>query len=94
MTIDAQIQCINKRNRPGPHERIQNIGGVNADGRWRMSETEAINRLHVKTWSFFTFVSGVRADVKIRTHLGHLYLATEPDGYPPNNLLSLPECPA
>jgi hypothetical protein len=95
MAIDVQVQCINKRDRPGPHERIQNIGGVNPDGgRWKLREDQAIAGMKVGTWTFYTNVSGARANVRIGRHLGNEYLTTEPDGLPPNNLLRLPECPA
>ena len=94
MAIDVQVRCINKRNRPGPHERIQNIGGINADGgRWKLSEEEAIAGKKAGKWTFYTNVSGRRAYVRIGRHLGREYLTTEPDGQQPNNLLALPECP-
>jgi hypothetical protein len=94
MAIDVQVQCINKRNRPGPHERIQSIGGLNGDGtRWKLSEDEAIAGMKAAKWMFYTNVSGRRASVRIGYHLGREYLTTEPDGQQPNNLLSLPECP-
>lgn len=95
MAIDAQVHCINKRNRPGPHERIQNIGGVNSDGqRWKLTEDAAIEGMKAGRWTFYTNVNGRRANVRIGHHLGHEYLTTEPDGQQPNNLLALPECPA
>jgi hypothetical protein len=94
MATDVQVKCINKRNRPGPHERIQNIGGVNPDGaRWKWSEEKALSEMHAGRYTFFTLVNGKRANVRIGSHLGHPYLTTEPDGQQPNNLLSLPECP-
>ena len=95
MAIDVQVQCINKRNRPGPHERIQAIGGVNPDGKtWKLAEDDAIAGMKAGKWTFYTNVAGRRANVRIGHHLGREYLTTEPDGQQPNNLLSLPECPA
>jgi hypothetical protein len=31
MADRIEIQCINKTNRPNPHERIQSVGGINPD---------------------------------------------------------------
>jgi hypothetical protein len=91
---EVQVQCINKRNRTSPHERIQNIGGINPDGaRWKLTEEQAIAGMEVGTWSFYTLVNGRRPNVRVGRHLGRKYLTTEPDGQQPNNLLALPECP-
>lgn len=94
MAADVQVQCINKRDRQSPHERIKSIGGVRTDGvRWKLGEDEAIAGMKAGTWTFFTNVNNRRANVRIGHHLGHEYLTTEPDGQQPNNLLALPECP-
>lgn len=94
MATEVQIYCINKTNRTSPHERIQNIGGLTANGgRWKISEDQAIAEMKQGKWTFFTNVNGRRANVRIGRHLGREYLTTEPDGQQPNNLLSLPECP-
>jgi hypothetical protein len=95
MAADIQVQCINKTNRSNHYERIHNIGGVNADGtRWKLSEDEAIAGMKDGRWTFYTLVNNVRANVRIGWHqLKREYLTTEPDGYQPNNLLALPECP-
>jgi hypothetical protein len=93
--MDAQVSCINKTDRMNPHERIRRVGGMNGDGtRWSMDLDVAIrwikegNRLWVQ-------VAGKRVWVIIaRSAQGHEYLKTEADGEQPNNLLSLPECPA
>lgn len=109
MAIELRIQCVNKRQRPGPHERIQNIGGMFQPPpaspqsptppalAWRMSEIEALAKMHAGTHTFYTNVGGKRADVRIGKHLSshgspREYLTTEPDGLPPNDLLALPEC--
>ena len=94
MATDVQIQCINKTDRYNPHERIRNVGGIKNDGtRWKLGEDAAIAGMKAGQWTFYTMVSGRRANVRIGIHLGHEYLTTEPDGQQPNNLLSLPECP-
>jgi hypothetical protein len=85
-----------KTNRTFAHERIQNIGGANSDGaRWRLSESEAIQSIKGGKWSFYVErPAGHRVNVVIATRVGREYLKTETDYEQPDNLLSLPECPA
>lgn len=94
MTVNAEIKCINKTSRSDPHERIQNVGGVNLDGaRWKLSVSEAIAGIENDKWKFFTVGGGKSVGVLVAVHNGHKYLKTEADGIHPNNLLALPECP-
>jgi hypothetical protein len=89
-----QIHCISKREHNNPHERIQAIGGMNADGtRWKLSEDDAIEHIAAGKYQFFVKVGGREVGVVVAKHLDRKYLKTEADGYAPNNLLSLPECP-
>lgn len=96
MAARVRVECINKTNRPDPHERIRNIGGINADGtRWRLTETEAIDGIEAGKWLFYVErPSGHVVDVIIASRLGKKYLKTTADGEQPDNLLALPECPA
>lgn len=89
----AQIMCINKRQHHNPHERIINVGGVVKGERWKITEQNAIHLIEIGDWVFFCSVNGKRVDVVIAVHEGRKYLKTTADGYAPNNLLSLPECP-
>lgn len=95
MTQRVQIQCINKTNRFDPHDRIQNIGGVNPDrSRWKLNESQAIAYMEAGTYDFYVQQVYAVAEVIIATRLGKKYLKTVADGVSPDNLLSLPECPA
>ena len=43
MATKHEVKCINKTDRPNPHERIRAIGGVNSDGtNWKLSQQDAI----------------------------------------------------
>lgn len=90
------VSCINKRpNHQDAHTRISHIGGLNPDNtRWKLSEDDAIKAIEDKKYEFYVSVNSKSVDVVIATHLGRKYLKTETDGYSPNNLLNLNECPA
>jgi hypothetical protein len=96
MASDHEVLCINKSDRYNPHERITHIGGKNANGTpWRLSQQDAIQGIEDGKWTFYVTKNGktVRVIVAVSQY-GHKYLKTEADGEQPNNLLSLPECPA
>lgn len=92
--MSNQISCINKLHRLDPHESIQNIGGVNSNGRWKLTLAEAINYIETGKYEFHVNVSGhsVRVIVAVSRY-GNKYLKTESDDDYSNNLLNLPECP-
>ena len=91
-----QIDCINNCPRNDPHRHITHIGGKNADGtRWKLTEEEAIQGIRAGKWNFYVHAGGhILAVIIARSAQGHEYLKTEADGYRPDNLLSLSECPA
>jgi hypothetical protein len=94
MPTNVQVKCIRKRgDHYNPHERIEGLGG---DG-WYWPEEAIIAEIekpeYSRQWNFFTYVGGKWAWVIVATHSSRKYLKTDADGYAPNNLLSLPECP-
>lgn len=95
MATSIQIQCVNKTDRYNPHERISNVGGVNADKtRWKLTQEQAIQATESGQWRFYVSVGGHSVWVIVAvSRFGNKYLKTEPDGDQPDNLLSLPECP-
>jgi hypothetical protein len=93
--MSNQILCINKSDRLNPHERITHIGGINPNGqRWRITQQEAISGIESGKWRFYVRVGyrDVQVIVSVSQY-GNKYIKTEADGYVPDNLLSLPECP-
>lgn len=94
MADSVRIECINKSDRPNPHERILNVGGKNADGnRWKLTQEAAIKGIEEGKWRFWVSVNGQSVWVVVAvSRFGNKYLKTEADGEQPNNLLSLPEC--
>jgi len=91
-----QVLCITKSDRFNPHERITHIGGANADkSRWRITQEKAIEGIESGKWAFYVSRAGRTAEVVVaRSSYGNKYLKTVADGIQPDNLLSLPECPA
>ena|ERR1700682_2524022 len=98
MAENVQVSCIKKRgDHFNPHERIEGLGGVHGNKRWYMPEDDIIAELEkpdaTRRWNFYTSVNGKSAWVVVAVHERRKYLKTEADGYAPNNLLNLPECP-
>jgi uncharacterized protein DUF3892 len=94
MARTAQIRCVNKIPREDPHKAITHIGGFETKG-WRLAQQEAIRLIEDGKWDFFVEVDGDRVEVEVAvSRFGNKYLKTVADGDEPNNLLSLPECPA
>ena len=94
MPQSIRVQCINKSDRDNPHERITHIGGMHEGQRWRLTEDDAVKAIESGQISFYVKEGGHEVDVIVAQLHGRKYLKTRPDGDQPDNLLSLPECPA
>lgn len=90
-----RIACIKKQDRYDPSERITEVGGPRADGRyWQLTQRQAIEWTEDPYKENFWVGSGFdQVPVIVRTsRFGNKYITTEADGESQNNLLSLPEC--
>jgi hypothetical protein len=87
---DYRITCI-RRDGNDADRRIDAVG-IGGD---IFLIDQIINWIQSEEHRFWVSVDGVSVWVEVRQHQTSLryYLATENDGFPPNNLLSLPECP-
>src|SRR5260370_2770328 len=95
MAEPVRVSCINRSGRTAALERIQNIGGVDPDGkRWKVSESQAIQGIKDGRWAFYTEPRpGHVTRVNIARRLGREYLKADTDSEHPDNPLALPECP-
>ena len=86
-----RVDCINKRDRFSPFERIDHLGGE-WPFHWKHTEDEVIRGILDVGDDYFT-MSGSRQIPLAVIDGGHRkYLRSKPDGLLPDNLLSLPEC--
>ena len=92
---DYQVTCI-RRDGPDRDYRIDRLGGPTPDGSgtWNDTIDNVIAFIQSGSHRFWTSAGGKSVGIVVRQHptSGRLYLATENDGFPPNNLLSLPNC--
>lgn len=94
--MSYRIDCTVKDG-PDLDRRIDRVGGwengTAPNGSWCIPLDDAI-ALYDQGYRFHVVVNGYRVDVFPLRHpiSGRRYLTTEADGYPPNNLLRLPDC--
>lgn len=87
---DYRVTCI-KPDGADVDRRIDRLGGPD----WNDSIDNVIRFIKSGAHRFWTSVGGKSVWIIVTTHptSGRDYLTTEGDGFPPNNLLSLPRCP-
>jgi hypothetical protein len=94
--MSRQVLCVNKRDRPNPHERILNIGGIDGGTRWKRSQVDAIADVERDSTSYFVVDRKTNHTVWVivrTSQYNNKYLTTQADGDSQNNLLALDECP-
>lgn len=92
---DYKVECI-RRDGSDADRRIDRLGGPKPDGTgyWNDTIDMVIHFIETKQHRFWTEAGGISAWIEVKVHPTSFrqYLATEPDDYPHNNLLHLPEC--
>lgn len=88
-----RVTCTKKHEL---HERILGLGCYTPDNVFlTFTETELIDRLEGQQDSFYVErPSGHVVDLEVAEREGKKYVKTKTDGEKPDNLLSLPNCPA
>jgi hypothetical protein len=85
------ITFVQKAYSYDPHERIDSVGGLNADKtRWQLSQAAAIEAIESGTSEFFVTTSERSTKVVVVAYAGQKYLKTEQDAKTPDPLLALP----
>lgn len=85
---DVQVTCINKLPRNNTHEGITHLG----NGAQKWTRQQVIGFINSGAHTFYTFVGGRRADIRVRNGPNGPYVQTQADGVWSDNLLALPEC--
>lgn len=97
MATSKRVSCKKKYLGTEHYNHILGIGGVLDGTRWYESESSAITNIEYGLASYHVKVNDKDVKVVVETitkdGIKHKYLKTEADGYKPNNLVSLPECP-
>lgn len=91
---EFQIICT-KKDGADPDYCIDAFGSVGSDGK-RYTDTLASLLASIDSGNTnYVMVHGRRVEVLPMKHprTGRRYVTTEADGFPPNNLLKLPDCP-
>jgi hypothetical protein len=84
------VSSVNRAYSTDPFERVDTIGGINADlTRWRLSQAAAIAAIEAGTDEFFVKASDQVVKLVVQTHQGQKYLKSEREKTHPDDLLNL-----
>ncbi len=84
------VSTVNRAYSLDPLERIESIGGVNADRtRWLFSQPAAIARIEAGTDEFYVTTDESIVKLVVRSHRGEKYLQSEREHTHPDELLHL-----
>lgn len=84
------VSTLQRAYSADPRERVDRIGGVNADkSRWTMSQEQAIAAIESRRTEFFVSVDGKPVKILVAEHGGLKYLKTEREKTHPDDLLNL-----
>ena len=88
---DYQVTCSTKDG-PDADRRIDKLGGPQFQ---TARLDDVISWIESGNHRFYTSVNGRSVWIVVQIHptTRRKYLTTQGDGYPPNNLLKLPNCP-
>jgi len=88
---DRQVTCTTKA---GLHQHPNETFITHIGGPWgKITEDQAIREIEGGVNTYYVNQGGRRADIEVVQGKKRKFLKTKPDGYVPNNLLSLPHCP-
>ena len=88
------ITCATKLgNNYNPYERITHLEGHSDNGKISLSSEKMIDLIDNKNYTYYVDIHGKKVKIIVAERLGRKYLKTEADGYEPNNLLALGDCP-
>lgn len=77
-----------------PYERITHLEGISGNNeKISLSSEKMIELIESGNYSYYVDVNGRKVKIIVAERLGKKYLKTEADGYEPNNLLALGDCP-
>jgi Protein of unknown function (DUF3892) len=85
---DVRVRCVNRSAHACEH--ITHLGGEG----WQWTVDQVVTSIEAGTNSFYTLVSGNRADVEVVQGPRRKYVRTRRDGTANDNLLALPSCAA
>ena len=84
------VSSVNRAYSRDPLERIESIGGVNADRtQWKYSQAAAIARIEAGTDAFFIKTGAHTVKLVVLAHKGEKYLQSEREETHPDDLLHL-----